>query len=117
MNFLLYTLVYISMISCVIKANDVNKNSLIIILERLSNSLSKNVYSFGLADPPLAPPGYVTFRDVGEQNEGICNRDVTSPINELDGQSNSSRGRSLDWLLVVVCPTHTHTHTSDYIAR
>ncbi|XP_053476482.1 ankyrin repeat and SAM domain-containing protein 3 isoform X2 [Ictalurus furcatus] len=42
-------------------------------------------------DPPLAPPGYVTFRDVGEQNEGICNRDVTSPINELDGQSNSSR--------------------------
>uniref|UniRef100_A0A8B9LCF7 Ankyrin repeat and sterile alpha motif domain containing 3 n=1 Tax=Astyanax mexicanus TaxID=7994 RepID=A0A8B9LCF7_ASTMX len=42
-------------------------------------------------DFPLAPPGYVTFRDVGDQNEGICNRDVTSPINELDGQSNSSR--------------------------
>ncbi|MCJ8728373.1 hypothetical protein PDJAM_G00003830 [Pangasius djambal] len=42
-------------------------------------------------DPPLAPPGYMTFRDVGEQNEGICNRDVTSPINDLDGQSNSSR--------------------------
>ncbi|XP_026782073.3 ankyrin repeat and SAM domain-containing protein 3 isoform X1 [Pangasianodon hypophthalmus] len=42
-------------------------------------------------EPPLAPPGYMTFRDVGEQNEGICNRDVTSPINELDGQSNSSR--------------------------
>ncbi|XP_027034922.1 ankyrin repeat and SAM domain-containing protein 3 [Tachysurus fulvidraco] len=42
-------------------------------------------------EPALAPPGYMTFRDVGEQNEGICNRDVTSPINELDGQSNSSR--------------------------
>uniref|UniRef100_W5KIK0 Ankyrin repeat and sterile alpha motif domain containing 3 n=1 Tax=Astyanax mexicanus TaxID=7994 RepID=W5KIK0_ASTMX len=42
-------------------------------------------------DFPLAPPGYVTFRDVGDQNEGICNRDVTSPINELDGKSNSSR--------------------------
>lgn len=40
---------------------------------------------------PAAPPGYVTFRDVGDQSEGICNRDVTSPINELDGQSNSSR--------------------------
>uniref|UniRef100_A0AAR2KAI1 SAM domain-containing protein n=1 Tax=Pygocentrus nattereri TaxID=42514 RepID=A0AAR2KAI1_PYGNA len=39
----------------------------------------------------LAPPGYMTFRDVGDQNVGICNRDVTSPINELDGQSNSSR--------------------------
>ncbi|XP_043082141.1 ankyrin repeat and SAM domain-containing protein 3 isoform X2 [Puntigrus tetrazona] len=40
---------------------------------------------------PEAPPGYVTFRDVGDPSEGICNRDVTSPINELDGQSNSSR--------------------------
>ncbi|KAL6489117.1 hypothetical protein MHYP_G00028580 [Metynnis hypsauchen] len=42
-------------------------------------------------DFALAPPGYMTFRDVADQNEGICNRDVTSPINELDGQSNSSR--------------------------
>ncbi|XP_056594889.1 ankyrin repeat and SAM domain-containing protein 3 isoform X2 [Triplophysa dalaica] len=40
---------------------------------------------------PVTPPGYVTFRDVSDQSEGICNRDVTSPINELDGQSNSSR--------------------------
>ncbi|KAG9349875.1 hypothetical protein JZ751_026228 [Albula glossodonta] len=46
------------------------------------------------SEPPLAPPGYVTFRDEGEQSEGICNRDVTSPINELDGQSNSSRDES-----------------------
>lgn len=45
-----------------------------------------------IAEVPVAPPGYVTFRDVGDQSEGICNRDVTSPINELDGQSNSSRG-------------------------
>uniref|UniRef100_A0A671RDM7 Ankyrin repeat and sterile alpha motif domain containing 3 n=1 Tax=Sinocyclocheilus anshuiensis TaxID=1608454 RepID=A0A671RDM7_9TELE len=44
---------------------------------------------------PVAPPGYVTFRDVGDQSEGICNRDVTSPINELDGQSNSSRDELL----------------------
>ncbi|XP_028823019.1 ankyrin repeat and SAM domain-containing protein 3 [Denticeps clupeoides] len=38
-----------------------------------------------------APPGYMTFREVWEQSEDICNRDVTSPINEMDGQSNSSR--------------------------
>ncbi|XP_067290637.1 ankyrin repeat and SAM domain-containing protein 3 [Pseudorasbora parva] len=42
-------------------------------------------------EAPVAPPGYMTFREVGDQSEGICNRDVTSPINELDGQSNSSR--------------------------
>ncbi|XP_013863626.1 ankyrin repeat and SAM domain-containing protein 3 isoform X2 [Austrofundulus limnaeus] len=41
--------------------------------------------------PPAVPPGYVTFGDVGERGEGICCRDVTSPINELDGQSHSSR--------------------------
>ncbi|XP_056153489.1 ankyrin repeat and SAM domain-containing protein 3 [Lampris incognitus] len=40
------------------------------------------------------PPGYMTFRDVGEPSAGICYRDVTSPINELDGQSNSSREES-----------------------
>nr|XP_023663945.1 ankyrin repeat and SAM domain-containing protein 3 isoform X2 [Paramormyrops kingsleyae] len=45
-------------------------------------------------EPRVLPPGYVTFRDTGEQSEGICNRDVTSPINELDGQSNSSRDES-----------------------
>ncbi|KAM3836018.1 ankyrin repeat and SAM domain-containing protein 3-like [Diretmus argenteus] len=45
-------------------------------------------------EPPAAPPGYMTFCDVGEQSEGICHRDVTSPINELDGQSNSSRDES-----------------------
>ncbi len=45
-----------------------------------------------LTEPPAVPPGYMTFRDIGEQSEGICFRDVTSPINELDGQSNSSRG-------------------------
>uniref|UniRef100_A0A667YI80 Ankyrin repeat and sterile alpha motif domain containing 3 n=1 Tax=Myripristis murdjan TaxID=586833 RepID=A0A667YI80_9TELE len=43
---------------------------------------------------PAAPPGYMTFHDLGEQSEGICYRDVTSPINELDGQSNSSRDES-----------------------
>ncbi|TSL82517.1 Ankyrin repeat and SAM domain-containing protein 3 [Bagarius yarrelli] len=42
-------------------------------------------------EPALTPPGYMSFGDEGEPNEGICNRDVTSPINELDGQSNSSR--------------------------
>lgn len=34
------------------------------------------------------------FPDIGEQSEGIRFRDVTSPINELDGQSNSSRDDS-----------------------
>ncbi|XP_067100698.1 ankyrin repeat and SAM domain-containing protein 3 isoform X1 [Osmerus mordax] len=43
-------------------------------------------------DPPVAPPGYMTFG--GEQSEGLCYRDVTSPINELDGQSNSSKDES-----------------------
>ncbi|XP_034715731.1 ankyrin repeat and SAM domain-containing protein 3 [Etheostoma cragini] len=36
---------------------------------------------------PAAAPGCMT-------SEGICYRDVTSPINELDGQSNSSRDNS-----------------------
>lgn len=48
--------------------------------------------AFLLTEPPAVPPGYMTFRNIGEQSEGICYRDVTSPINELDGQSNSSRG-------------------------
>ncbi|XP_070708454.1 ankyrin repeat and SAM domain-containing protein 3 [Pempheris klunzingeri] len=47
-----------------------------------------------LCESPAVPPGYMTFRDTGEQSEGICYRDVTSPINELDGQSNSSRDDS-----------------------
>ncbi|XP_039992055.1 ankyrin repeat and SAM domain-containing protein 3 [Xiphias gladius] len=47
-----------------------------------------------LCEPPAVPPGYMTFRDIGEQSEGLCYRDVTSPINELDGQSNSSRDDS-----------------------
>uniref|UniRef100_A0A1A8GYT1 Ankyrin repeat and sterile alpha motif domain containing 3 n=1 Tax=Nothobranchius korthausae TaxID=1143690 RepID=A0A1A8GYT1_9TELE len=47
-----------------------------------------------LHKPPAELPGFVTFRDLGEQSEGICYRDVTSPINELDGQSHSSRDDS-----------------------
>ncbi|XP_041672298.1 ankyrin repeat and SAM domain-containing protein 3 [Cheilinus undulatus] len=47
-----------------------------------------------LCEPPTVPPGYITFRGIGEQSDGICYRDVTSPINELDGQSNSSRDDS-----------------------
>ncbi|KTG01204.1 hypothetical protein cypCar_00047448, partial [Cyprinus carpio] len=54
----------------------------------------KEMYSF-IAEVPVAP-GYVTFRDAADQSEGICNRDVTSPINELDGQSNSSRDELFD---------------------
>ncbi|KAM4716025.1 ankyrin repeat and SAM domain-containing protein 3 isoform 2-T3 [Anableps anableps] len=45
-------------------------------------------------DPPAALPGFTTYGDVGEQSENICFRDVTSPINELDGQSHSSRDDS-----------------------
>uniref|UniRef100_A0A3P8Y0S3 SAM domain-containing protein n=1 Tax=Esox lucius TaxID=8010 RepID=A0A3P8Y0S3_ESOLU len=51
-------------------------------------------FRVGGSKPVAAPPGYIAFRDVGEQSEGICFRDVTSPINELDGQSNSSRDES-----------------------
>nr|XP_046232682.1 ankyrin repeat and SAM domain-containing protein 3 isoform X2 [Scatophagus argus] len=47
-----------------------------------------------LCEPATLPPGYTTYRDTGERSEGICYRDVTSPINELDGQSNSSRDDS-----------------------
>ncbi len=50
----------------------------------------------------MAPPGYVTFRDAGDQSEGICNRDVTSPITELDGQSNSSRGVKFSSMSIVL---------------
>lgn len=49
-------------------------------------------FFFPHTEANVVPPGYMTFRDVGEQSESICYRDVTSPINELDGQSNSSRG-------------------------
>lgn len=47
-----------------------------------------------LCEPPAAPPSSAALRDIGEQREAIRNRDVTSPINELDGQSNSSRDDS-----------------------
>lgn len=42
----------------------------------------------------VAPPGYVTFRAGRGQSEGISNRDVTSPINKLDLESNSSQDES-----------------------
>ncbi|XP_061765237.1 ankyrin repeat and SAM domain-containing protein 3 isoform X3 [Nerophis ophidion] len=48
----------------------------------------------GSCEPRTARAGYTAFRDIGNQSDGICYRDVTSPINELDGQSNSSRGDS-----------------------
>ncbi|XP_020779946.1 ankyrin repeat and SAM domain-containing protein 3 [Boleophthalmus pectinirostris] len=41
-----------------------------------------------------ASPSHMEFHDIREQNESIRYRDVTSPINELDGQSNSSRDES-----------------------
>ncbi|XP_029382989.1 ankyrin repeat and SAM domain-containing protein 3 [Echeneis naucrates] len=47
-----------------------------------------------LCEPPVVLPGYSTIQDIGEQSEGLRYRDVTSPINELDGQSNSSRDDS-----------------------
>ncbi|XP_043957592.1 ankyrin repeat and SAM domain-containing protein 3 [Gambusia affinis] len=43
------------------------------------------------SEPPAALPGLTAY---GEQSESICYRDVTSPINELDGQSHSSRDDS-----------------------
>ncbi|XP_037320083.2 ankyrin repeat and SAM domain-containing protein 3 [Pungitius pungitius] len=46
------------------------------------------------SEPRAAPQSFKTIGGAGEQSEGICYRDVTSPINELDGQSNSSRDDS-----------------------
>ncbi|XP_061561382.1 ankyrin repeat and SAM domain-containing protein 3 [Phycodurus eques] len=48
----------------------------------------------GQNEPRAASAGYDTFSNIGEQSDGIRYRDVTSPINELDGQSNSSRDDS-----------------------
>lgn len=46
----------------------------------------------------VPPQGYVTFNDDGSREvDGIRNRDVTSPINEQDVESSSSRGKSLSW--------------------
>lgn len=46
----------------------------------------------------VPPQGYVTFNDDGScEADGIRNRDVTSPINEQDVESSSSRGKSLSW--------------------
>lgn len=44
----------------------------------------------------VPPQGYVTFSNDGSCEPGVIrNRDVTSPINELDVESSSSRGKSL----------------------
>ncbi|XP_061563723.1 ankyrin repeat and SAM domain-containing protein 3 isoform X2 [Cololabis saira] len=51
------------------------------------------IAKFRVGEPPAVLPG-CGFRDIGNQSEGICYRDVTSPINELDGQSHSSRDDS-----------------------
>ncbi|XP_054616373.1 ankyrin repeat and SAM domain-containing protein 3 [Dunckerocampus dactyliophorus] len=48
----------------------------------------------GLCEPRAARTGYMALSDVCNQSDSICYRDVTSPINELDGQSNSSRDDS-----------------------
>ncbi len=70
-------------------------------VQKLRSAWSVTETTFLLTEPPAVPPGYMTFRDIGEQSEGICFRDVTSPINELDGQSNSSRGvkHTITWVL------------------
>ncbi|XP_019749347.1 ankyrin repeat and SAM domain-containing protein 3 isoform X2 [Hippocampus comes] len=46
------------------------------------------------SEPRAAAAGYATFGGIDERSDGIRYRDVTSPINELDGQSNSSRDES-----------------------
>lgn len=46
------------------------------------------------SEAPVVPPSYMAFHDIRDQCDGIRFRDVTSPINELDGQSNSSRDES-----------------------
>lgn len=60
---------------------------------------------FLLHTEQVPPQGYVTFNDDGScEADNIRNRDVTSPINEQDVESSSSRGKSLPqktvWLAV-----------------
>lgn len=50
---------------------------------------------FLLHTEQVPPQGYVTFNDASCASGVIRNRDVTSPINELDVDSSSSRGKSL----------------------
>lgn len=46
----------------------------------------------------VPPRGYVTFTSSDEttmESEGLCYRDVTSPINERDVESSSSSSRGM----------------------
>lgn len=56
-----------------------------------------NLWSPFLLHTEQVPPlGYVTFSNDGSCESGVIrNRDVTSPINELDVESSSSKGKSL----------------------
>lgn len=45
-------------------------------------------------ETPASPQNLMAFCEIRDQSESIRFRDVTSPINELDGQSNSSRDES-----------------------
>uniref|UniRef100_A0A669PN06 Ankyrin repeat and sterile alpha motif domain containing 3 n=1 Tax=Phasianus colchicus TaxID=9054 RepID=A0A669PN06_PHACC len=59
----------------------------------------------------VLPQGYVTFSDDGScEADDIRNRDVTSPINEQDVESSSSRGNFVLCLLdiVILVPLHDH---------
>ena len=56
---------------------------------------------FLLHTEQVPPQGYLTFNDDGScEADDIRNRDVTSPINEQDVESSSSRGKSLSWKIV-----------------
>ncbi|XP_011885767.1 PREDICTED: ankyrin repeat and SAM domain-containing protein 3 isoform X4 [Cercocebus atys] len=63
---------------------------IVALMDTHSPSLPKSLYR----SPEQAPPrGYVTFSSSGEnplEEEGLCCRDVTSPINERDVESSSS---------------------------
>ncbi|XP_063573616.1 ankyrin repeat and SAM domain-containing protein 3 isoform X5 [Pongo abelii] len=63
---------------------------IVALMDTHSPSLPKSLYR----SPEQAPPrGYVTFNSSGEnplEEEGLCCRDVTSPINERDVESSSS---------------------------
>ncbi|XP_049615392.1 ankyrin repeat and SAM domain-containing protein 3 isoform X2 [Syngnathus scovelli] len=48
----------------------------------------------GPSEPRVAGQGDAIFGNLGERSDGMRYRDVTSPINDLDGQSNSSRDES-----------------------
>ncbi|XP_078274064.1 ankyrin repeat and SAM domain-containing protein 3 isoform X2 [Rhinoraja longicauda] len=66
----------------------------------------------------LPPQGYVTFKNNQDEEDGnIRNRDVTSPINEHDVESNSSREENPFCITDAVTARRSSDSSSDGLAR